>query len=239
MILASHDCFSPEHSERAQRFLGHAVRATRAAGDRRRNGTAGRARIGCRLCSRRPRPVSNWPSSAPRTPCRSWPSLLADEQLSHYARFALEPIPDPSVDEALRASLTRCRVDRWWALSTTIGMRRDAGSVEALAESADPSRMWPSLSAAAVRTWDASRRQPPWKRFRRPRSPRNRCGMAVADGCLTAADALEKENNGRNGHGHLRRHASGGTAQVSADCRAGRRDPQSRAHKVSICSSNN
>src|SRR5262245_38694628 len=29
-------------------------------------------------------------------------SLLGDEKLAHYARFGLEPIPDPSVDAALR-----------------------------------------------------------------------------------------------------------------------------------------
>ena len=29
-------------------------------------------------------------------------ALLTDPQLSHYARFGLVPIPDPSVDDALR-----------------------------------------------------------------------------------------------------------------------------------------
>ncbi len=33
--------------------------------------------------------------------------LLADEQLSHMARFALEPIADPSVDAVLREALAK------------------------------------------------------------------------------------------------------------------------------------
>jgi hypothetical protein len=47
---------------------------------------------------------ANWPASAPGKPCRLWRTLLADEQLSHRARFALEPIADPSVDAVLRRS---------------------------------------------------------------------------------------------------------------------------------------
>ena len=35
--------------------------------------------------------------------------LLADEQLSHMARFALEPIADPSVDAVLREALGKAQ----------------------------------------------------------------------------------------------------------------------------------
>src|SRR5262245_32097000 len=34
-------------------------------------------------------------------------ALLPDEKLSHMARYALETIPDPSVDKALRDSLSK------------------------------------------------------------------------------------------------------------------------------------
>ena len=36
-------------------------------------------------------------------------SLLGDEKLSHMARYALEPIRDPSVDEALRGPWANSR----------------------------------------------------------------------------------------------------------------------------------
>src|SRR5262245_63770557 len=35
--------------------------------------------------------------------------LLGDEKLAHYARFALEPIPDPSVDDAFREALGKLK----------------------------------------------------------------------------------------------------------------------------------
>ncbi|HUT11091.1 MAG TPA: HEAT repeat domain-containing protein, partial [Thermoguttaceae bacterium] len=36
-------------------------------------------------------------------------ALLGDEELSHMARYALEPIDDPSVDEALREALGKLK----------------------------------------------------------------------------------------------------------------------------------
>ena len=36
-------------------------------------------------------------------------ALLRDEKLSHLARYGLEPIPDPAVDEALRAALSELK----------------------------------------------------------------------------------------------------------------------------------
>jgi len=39
-------------------------------------------------------------------------ALLADEHLSAYARYGLEPIPDPSADDALRAALPEATAQR-------------------------------------------------------------------------------------------------------------------------------
>lgn len=58
--------------------------------------------------------------------------LLDDEQLSHMARYALEPIPDPAVDAALRAALERLNGPRLVGVIGSLGVRRDAGAVEAL-----------------------------------------------------------------------------------------------------------
>ena len=61
-------------------------------------------------------------------------ALLASEELAHMARYAMESIPDPSVDAALRQALSkvtgRCRV----GVITSLGVRRDPQAVDALAE---------------------------------------------------------------------------------------------------------
>jgi len=60
-------------------------------------------------------------------------ALLADEKLSHNARYALEPIPDPSVDEALRDALGRLKGRPLAGVIVSIGARRDAKAIEGLA----------------------------------------------------------------------------------------------------------
>lgn len=59
-------------------------------------------------------------------------ALLPDPDLSHMARYALEPLQDPSVDEAFRDALgkttDRCRI----GVIHSIGVRRDAKAVPAL-----------------------------------------------------------------------------------------------------------
>jgi HEAT repeat protein len=59
-------------------------------------------------------------------------ALLADEKLSHMARYALEPIPDPAVDEALRDALGKLKGRPLVGVIGSIGVRRDARAVGAL-----------------------------------------------------------------------------------------------------------
>jgi len=59
-------------------------------------------------------------------------ALLADEKLSHMARYALEPIPDPAVDEALRDALGKLKGWPLVGVIGSIGVRRDAEAVGAL-----------------------------------------------------------------------------------------------------------
>jgi HEAT repeat protein len=59
-------------------------------------------------------------------------ALLGDEELSHMARYALEPIADPAVDEALRDALGRLKGRPLVGVIGSIGVRRDAKAVEAL-----------------------------------------------------------------------------------------------------------
>ncbi|MHC4171920.1 MAG: HEAT repeat domain-containing protein, partial [Planctomycetota bacterium] len=59
-------------------------------------------------------------------------ALLGNEKLSHMARYALEPIPDPAVDEALRDALGKLKGRPLVGVIGSIGMRRDAKAVRAL-----------------------------------------------------------------------------------------------------------
>jgi HEAT repeat protein len=58
--------------------------------------------------------------------------LLGNEQLSHRARYALEAIPDKSVDEALRASLDKLSGKLLCGVVNSIGTRRDSAAVPLL-----------------------------------------------------------------------------------------------------------
>jgi HEAT repeat protein len=57
-------------------------------------------------------------------------SLLADEKLAHWARIALEQIPDPSIPEALRAALPKLKGRLLAGALLSLGARPSAGSGE-------------------------------------------------------------------------------------------------------------
>ncbi|HWR50905.1 MAG TPA: HEAT repeat domain-containing protein [Bryobacteraceae bacterium] len=59
-------------------------------------------------------------------------ALLAHPQLSVYARYSLEPIADPSADEALRSALPRVTGKLRVGVINSIGHRGDAAAVSAL-----------------------------------------------------------------------------------------------------------
>lgn len=59
-------------------------------------------------------------------------ALLGDEKLAHMARYALEPIPDPSVDEALRDALGKLKGRLLVGVIGSVGVRRDARAIRPL-----------------------------------------------------------------------------------------------------------
>ncbi len=68
-------------------------------------------------------------------------ALLADAEFNHMARYALEPIPDPSVDIALRDALGKLNGLQLVGVIGSLGVRHDAGADAALAkflDNADP-----------------------------------------------------------------------------------------------------
>ena len=61
-------------------------------------------------------------------------ALLGDEKLSHMARYALETIPAASVDDALRDALGKVKGRPLLGVIGSLGVRRDARAVDALAK---------------------------------------------------------------------------------------------------------
>ncbi len=61
-------------------------------------------------------------------------ALLPDEKLSHMARYALEPIPDSSVDKALREAAGKLQGRLLVGVIGSIGVRRDAKAVKLLSK---------------------------------------------------------------------------------------------------------
>jgi len=61
-------------------------------------------------------------------------ALLGDEKLSDMARYALEPIPDPAVDDVLRDALGRLKGRPLAGVITSIGVRHDAKAVAAVSK---------------------------------------------------------------------------------------------------------
>ncbi len=68
----------------------------------------------------------------PREAVPALSPLLGDTHLSVYARYGLEPIADPSADEALRAALPKLKGNLLIGVINSIGKRRDAKAAPAL-----------------------------------------------------------------------------------------------------------
>ncbi len=77
-------------------------------------------------------------------------ALLDDDHLCDVARWALEKIPDPSVDKALRAALNKTKGRNRIAVINSIGARGDRGAVAGLAKSMRDSDEGVALAAAAA-----------------------------------------------------------------------------------------
>jgi HEAT repeat protein len=120
-------------------------------------------------------------------------ALLADEKLSSYARFGLEPIPDPSVDDALRDALGKLHGRLLAGVINSIGVRRDVKAVNALAKLAsDPaSEVAPAALAALgqIATFEATETLQ-----RALASDSAAVRDAAADGCLVSVERLLPQN---------------------------------------------
>jgi HEAT repeat protein len=77
-------------------------------------------------------------------------ALLSDEQVAQYARFALRPIPDPAVDDALRAAIPKLKGNLLVGVINTIGGRGDVKAVDVLTRLMYGSDAGVALAAAAA-----------------------------------------------------------------------------------------
>jgi hypothetical protein len=75
-------------------------------------------------------------------------ALLDHPQLGCYARFGMEPNPDPSVDEAFRAVLPKLKGRLKVGVITSIGVRKDARALDAVAKLIDDPD--PEIAGAAA-----------------------------------------------------------------------------------------
>jgi HEAT repeat protein len=78
-------------------------------------------------------------------------ALLGDEELSHMARYALEPIKDPAVDVAFRDALGTLKGRPLIGVIGSVGVRRDAEAVRLLASILAKHEAGPDVTSAAVR----------------------------------------------------------------------------------------
>lgn len=76
--------------------------------------------------------------------------LLADARLNTYARYALQPIPDESVDAVLREALAKLKGGPRQGVMNSIGFRRDTKAVKAIARLLSDQDVETARTAAAT-----------------------------------------------------------------------------------------
>lgn len=114
--------------------------------------------------------------------------LLADDQLSHRARSALETIADPSVDTALRQALAHLQGPSLVGVMHSLGVRKDTQAVEPLATFLMASD--PAVAHAAARALGSigGTAVPALERALATGSPTLR--LAVCEGLFRCAEAM-------------------------------------------------
>ncbi|MFM2093078.1 MAG: hypothetical protein RIS70_202 [Planctomycetota bacterium] len=120
--------------------------------------------------------------------------LLPNEQLSSWARIALEAIPGKAADEALRAAVVTVKGRQLIGVINSIGVRRDAGSVETLTsrlQDAD-SEVASAAAVALGNIGDAAAT----KALRSALATAGKAiNSAVAEGCVLCAERRLSEGN--------------------------------------------
>ena len=115
--------------------------------------------------------------------------LLPNEQLSSWARIALEAIPDPAADEALRKATETLEGKLLVGVINSIGVRRDAGAVDHLTKQLKNSDAQ-AASAAAVALGHIADAAATDALRQSLTTSSTEVRSAVAEGCILCAERL-------------------------------------------------
>jgi len=114
-------------------------------------------------------------------------ALLSDEKLSHMARYGLEPIPDPAVDEAFRDALGKLKGRPLVGVIGSIGVRRDTNAVRPLTRMLQDSDA--DVAQAAARALGNISNQPATRALQRAlRNASAENKLAVCEGLFRCAE---------------------------------------------------
>jgi HEAT repeat protein len=132
--------------------------------------------------------------------------LLDDDKLSHMARYALEAIPDASVDEALRAALGRLQGTQRLGVIGSLGVRRDTQAVAALSQLlTETDEATAQAAARALGSIGSASAADALKNASATMTEQTR--QAICEGLLRCAEALQEANDAEASRGiydHLR-----------------------------------
>lgn len=116
-------------------------------------------------------------------------ALLGDEHLSMYARYGLEPMGDPSADDALRGAMGKVKGNLLIGVINSIGKRRDAKAAPALVKMMNGADVPLAIAAAdALGSIGGEARAKELSAALGKTSGATR--MAVANACLVCAERL-------------------------------------------------
>ncbi len=116
-------------------------------------------------------------------------ALLTNEELSHMARYGLEPNPDPSVDEALRAALGKVKGRLLTGVIGSLGVRKDAKAIKPIAAFLKDSD--PLVVSAAARALGSIGRPAGAKALDAALDGASKAGkLAICEGLFRCAESL-------------------------------------------------
>jgi len=121
-------------------------------------------------------------------------SLLPDQELASWARIALEAIPDPAADAALRDAMGKLNGRLLIGVINSIGVRRDVHAVDGLADRLKDTDA-AVASAAAVALGHIGNAPAVEHLERLLTGPRPTVRSAAAEGCVLCAEKLLAQGN--------------------------------------------
>ena len=119
--------------------------------------------------------------------------LLGNKELSHMARFALERIPGPEAAQALRDALGKIAVPLKIGVLSSLGQRRDAASVPAIAGLLGDAEA--SIARAAAMALGAIRTSEAAKALASAKPAHAETQPAITDASLSCAEGLLTAGN--------------------------------------------